>query len=439
MKRFISTHLDSWLKRPNRRPLIVRGARQVGKSYVIREWARKNFGQNGLLEINLEESPKIRNIFEKDLNAENIINELNLLTGFNLRNSNTILFIDEIQYSPNAILALRYLYEQAPNLPVIAAGSLLEFALEAHGTPVGRVEYLYLYPLSFEEFLSAQGKDQLANFISNFNFKNSISQAVHDELVRLLRLYFRIGGMPRAIMSYLETKDIKEVSREHELLLSTYKEDFPKYARKSQIETLGNILTVIPSHIAQQKVKYTKIDPDLRIEKIKRAMDLLEKAHLISRAYCSLAQKLPLASLKKNKSFKLFFLDIGLLQHALGFDWSMIDPNSDISLIKNGVFAEQFVAQELLAKRSANKKYELFYWDRPVHGSDAEVDFLIEYQNKVIPLEIKSGLQGSLKSLYSYIREIKPEHAFIASERNIEHKDNISWIPLYLVGGLDNI
>jgi predicted AAA+ superfamily ATPase len=436
MKRFFAKQLDSWFKRPNRRPLIVRGARQVGKSYAIREWAKENFGQDGLLEINLEESPKLRSVFDKDLHAETVLNELNLLTGFNLRKPNSILFIDEIQYSPNAIVSLRYLYEQVPDLPVIAAGSLLEFALDTHGTPVGRIEYLYLFPLSFEEFLLASGKDQLANYISSFDFTNSISPLVHEELLHLLRLYIRIGGMPRAIMSYLQTKDIKEVSREHELLLSTYKEDFPKYARKSQIETLGNILTTIPHHIAQQKVKYSKIDPELRIEKIKRAIDLLEKAHLINRAYCSLAQKLPLASLRKTKSFKLFFLDVGLLQHALGFDWTKLDPDSDISLTKNGIFAEQFVAQELLAKRSSNKKYELFYWDRPIHGSDAEVDFLIEYQNNVIPLEIKSGLQGSLKSLHSYIREVNPDHAFIASQRNIEQMEGITWIPLYLVGSL---
>lgn len=434
--RAFSSRLDDWLARKDRRPLLIRGARQVGKSYAVRTWATRVFGAEGLLEINLEESPRLKQLFASELNAGHIVDQLNLLTGFNLRLPKRLLFIDEIQALPSAISALRFFYEQMPELPVIAAGSLLEFVIDTQGLPVGRVELLHLFPMSFREFLSAQGKEQLSEYIANAPLVEPVSQVVHKELFSMLRLYMRVGGMPKAVHAYHETRDIREVAREQELLLSTYREDFPKYAKRTQIETLHAIYSRIPYQIGAHRVKYTKVDPDTRIEKTKRAIELLQHAHIISKIYCSYATKLPLKAAERPEFFKLLFLDIGLLQHALGFNWQNIDPETDISTLCDGVFAEQFVGQELRAQRSSSTPYDLHYWDRNAPGSEAELDYLIEYEGEVAPLEVKSGLQGSLRSLHAFIKEYRPRNAFVLSQRNIERLDTITWLPLYLAGQL---
>jgi predicted AAA+ superfamily ATPase len=434
LPRLFGSKLDGWLGHNDRRPLIVRGARQVGKSHAIRHWARRTFGDDGVLEINLEESPRFRKVFSGDLSADRIIDELNLLTGFNLRLPRRLLFIDEIQAVPSAITALRFFYEQRPQLPVVAAGSLLEFALEEQGAPVGRVEYLHLFPLSFREFLSALNKDALSQFIAAAPLDQKISESVHAELLSLLRLYMRIGGMPKAVSAYVETRDIKEVAREQKLVLGTYQDDFSKYARKSQTETLYTLFNRIPHIVGTQRVQYRRIDRDIRIEKIKRSIELLQRARVISRVTCSLARQLPLRLEEKYEFFKLVFLDIGLLGHALGFDWQSVDPDEDLSTLSAGKFAEQFVGQELLAERSSDALYQLHYWDRVTPGSSAELDYVIEHNGKVVPLEVKSGMQGSLKSLHNYIAEYSPQQAFVLSQRNIEQLGAIHWIPLYLAG-----
>ena len=436
--RHFTSHLDAWSTRRDRRPLIVRGARQVGKSHAIREWAKEKYGTQGILEINLESSSRFRAVFAEDLSGERILDELNLLTGFNLRLPHRLLFIDEIQAVPSAITALRFLYEQFPELPVIAAGSLLEFALDEYGAPVGRVEYLHVTPCSFREFLGALGKQQLSNLVATYKqpeaLSTTISDVVHQELLNSLRLYLRVGGMPKAVVAYLETRDIREVAREQQLIMQTYQEDFPKYAKRSQLDTLFMVFSRLPHIVALQRVQYRKVDSDVRIEKIKRSLELLQRAKLVTRVTCSRATVLPLAAEEKYEFFKLLFLDIGLLQHALGFDWQQIDPTADLSLVCAGRFAEQFVGQELLAERSGSALYQPHYWDRSEAGSEAEVDYLIEYQNRVAPLEVKSGLQGSLKSLHTYIAETQPAEAFVASQRTLARLGPIQWLPLYLAG-----
>jgi len=419
---------------------VVRGARQVGKSHAIRAWANANFGAKKFLEINLESSDRFRAVFSGDLNASSILDELNLLTGFNLREPNQLLFIDEIQAVPSAITALRFFYEQFPQLAVIAAGSLLEFALDGAGVPVGRIEYLHVNPFSFREFLEVLSRQQLADFIASHTgsnqFELAVPEAIHIELLSLLKLYMRVGGMPKAVVAYAETRDITEVAREQRLILQTYEEDFTKYAKRSQIETLHRTFSRVPHVVALQRVQYRKVDPDVRIEKTKRSLELLQRARIISRVTCSRATVLPLAAEEKHEFFKILFLDIGLLQHALGFDWTIIDSSTELSNIADGRFAEQFVGQELIAERSGASLYNLHYWDRSNPGAEAEVDYLIEYANSVAPLEVKRGLQGSLRSLHTYISTHSPSHAFVASQRNRACVDTLQWIPLYLAGQL---
>lgn len=343
------------------------------------------------------------------------------------------MFLDEIQSAPEALTALRYFYEKRPEIPVIAAGSLLEFSLAQVSIPVGRVDYLYMHPLNFIEFLEALGKKNLANFIAEYNFESQVPNPVHAQLLEHLRLYFRVGGMPKSVLTYLETQDIGQVSKEHSIILSTYRDDFVKYAKRGQAESIEKVFEKLPPSIGGSRTYYQKIDDHISPTRIKRSIELLEKAKILTRCTCTLARELPLKFHAKERLFKLYFVDIGLLQHALGFDWRNLPPHIELPDIARGRLAEQFVTQELLQRRSNSDLYQLHYWDRPVQGSDAEVDFIVEGEASVLPLEVKSGLKGSLAGLHSYIRKYAPKKAFVASQRNFKTMESITWILLYLV------
>ncbi len=432
LKRDIFINFDFWLSQRDRRPLIVRGARQVGKSFAIQTWAKKKFGSANLLEINFEEQPSFKKIFDQDLDVERILDQINFLTGFDLRLPGKILFLDEIQAAPQALASLRFFYEKRPTLPVIAAGSLLEFALSEVSVPVGRVEYLHMFPLSYAQFLNAIGKESLASFLNQYDFKEPVPEPLHAQLLEYLKLFFRIGGMPKAVSAYADTRDVGSVSREHEILLTTYQEDFSKYAKRRQVESIESVFNKITKFVGLTRVNYSKVDEHLTAGRVKRSIELLEKARVLTRCECTVASSLPLKFHAKERFFKLYFVDIGLLQHSLGFDWRNLDLDIELPDLARGALAEQFVAQELIQARSQGDLYRPYCWDRPVQGADAEVDFIIEYQGNVVPLEVKSGLKGSLSGLYTYIREFQPKKSFVISQRNLEQLNNITWIPLYL-------
>jgi predicted AAA+ superfamily ATPase len=407
----------------------------------VRQWARRYFGENAVLEINLEASPQYQRIFAGDLSADRLLDEINLLSNFNLRLPGRLLFIDEIQAFPRAITALRFFYEQFPQLAVVAAGSLIEFALDEYGTPVGRIEYLHVAPVTFSEFLTASGRSQLADLLPKFADMTQecreVPEAVHHEMLALTQLYMRIGGMPKAVSAYIDTRDIGQVAREQKLILQAYQEDFPKYAKRSQLETLHSLFTRLPHIVCLQRVQYRKVDPNVRNEKIKRSIELLQRAKLVSRITCSRSKLLPLSAEEKPEFFKLLHLDIGLLQHSLGFNWEDVNPESDLSSVCNGRFAEQFVGQEILANRSGLSLYQLHYWDRGEAGAEAELDFLVECNQSVLPVEVKSGQQGSLRSLHAYIQDVCPNMALVLSQRNAAQLQSIRWLPLYLAGYLN--
>ncbi len=434
--RDIFKHLDTWLEQRDRRPLIVRGARQVGKSFAIRTWAEKTFGAENLLEINFEEQPSFKLLFVQDLDVERILDQINFATGYDLRVPGRVLFLDEIQAAPQALASLRFFYEKRPSLPVIAAGSLLEFALSEISVPVGRVEYLHMFPLSYSEFLGALGKNSLVSFIEQYDFAAPVPDLLHAQLLENLKLFFRIGGMPKAVSAYAATRDVGAASREHEIILTTYQEDFAKYAKRGQVESIDRVFQRITKFVGLTRVYYEKVDEHLAAGRVKRSIGLLEKARVVTRCECTLAKSLPLKFHVKDRLFKLFFVDVGLLQHSLGFDWRRLAVDAELPDLARGCLAEQFVAQELLQTRSQTDLYHLHYWDRPVQGADAEVDFIIEHDGAVAPLEVKRGLKGSLAGLHSYIREFQPMRAFVVSQRNSEQLNNISWIPLYLVAAL---
>ena len=436
IQRQLIVDLAAWRKGPDRKPLLIRGARQVGKTWAVQEWCRQESLE--LLTINFEEKPQLARLFERDLDIDRIVDDIAMTLSRSLRSPNAVLFLDEIQVAPKAITALRYFYERRPELVVIAAGSLIEFVLEEHGVPVGRVQSKFVYPLSFIEFLGAIGRHGLADALSAFRLEElrPFSPVVHEEFLSSLRLYYQIGGMPKAVSAYLSEKDMRAVANEHATLIRGYMDDFRKYAKKVDWALLETIFLKMSAIAGGPQVKFSAIESQAKSTQVRRALLALEQALIIHKIRPTHAPRLPLVAHAVDKGFKLAFLDIGLLHHLLGFDWTRIAPDADLTDIADGRFAEQFVAQEIITTRSGLTHYPLHYWNRAQAGSEAEVDFVIEWRNAPAPVEVKSGTKGRLRSLQLYINELNPPAAFVLSQRNVEKWDRITSLPLYLASRL---
>ena len=308
--------------------------------------------------------------------------------------------------------------------------------LEEYGLPVGRVKSLFMFPLTFSEFLKALGKVGLAEFLNKFTLDSvtNFPEIIHQEILSFLKLYFKLGGMPKVVSTYIKTNDITKAFEEQALILQGYKDDFRKYAKKTDWVLLESIFTKMGQIAGGSHIKFSKIDPELKSLQIRRALTALEHAlifHKISATHC---KKLPLSAHAEEKRFKITFLDIGLLHHLLGFDWKQISLDSDLTNIADGRFAEQFVAQEIVATKSNISRYALHYWSREQAGAESEVDFVIELNNKPVPIEVKSGVKGKLRSLAYYIKELAPEITLVLSQRNVQKLDNMYFLPMYLVG-----
>ena len=325
MKRLIDWHLKNWKSDPRRKPLVLRGARQVGKTHAVRELG-KYF--ESVVEVNFEQLPEAKTIFDKDLMPERIIWELGLLTKSTITPGKTLLLLDEIQAAPLAISSLRYFFEQMPELHVIAAGSLLDFAIEKVGMPVGRVSMLYIYPLSFLEFLAAIGYSHLIEAIIR---EQPLSQVIHDELLNLLSHYLVIGGMPEVVVAWAETKNPTISYEVQKQLIETYRQDFPKYAKKHQIKYVEILFNQIPYFIGEQ-FKYSSIHGELKKRELAPCLDLLRHANVIHQVTHSGGHGLPLGAEVNLEKFKLIFLDIGISQALLGLDlpsW-FLNPDKDL-------------------------------------------------------------------------------------------------------------
>jgi predicted AAA+ superfamily ATPase len=408
MQRLAEKDLEIWWKRKKRKPLLLRGARQVGKSTLIRTFAKNNKIQ--LIEVNLEKR-KLRSVSAEaksvDIDIKKILNEIE--SHYEVKISkNIILFFDEIQAQPQMIPILRYFYEELPDLPILAAGSLLEFVLEQHQfqMPVGRIEYLHLGPMTFEEYLIARKKTNLLNQIKASNFHLESFQ--YDELTNNLKEFLFVGGMPEAVAEFIETNSFSEVTRIHRSIFETYHDDFPKYAKSTQLNKIQKIFERIPAFIGK-KLKYSEFYPDLQSREIKHYLHLLSLARVIHFCYHSNCSGLPLSSQKDEKIFKLYFLDVGLLNHIMGIKWDMIENFTDKEFLTRGNIAEQFVAQHLAYQNE--KSPELYYWLKDKSSEKAEVDFVIEANGKIIPVEVKAGKSGWLHSLKQFHLEKKNQDA----------------------------
>ncbi len=453
MYRNAEKDLITWHQGKRRKPLIIRGARQVGKSTLVRNFAKNN--NLTLFEINLEKYPYLDKVFTT-FNVDMILREISSVIKKDITPNNSMLFLDEIQATPHAIQALRYFYEDMPDLPVISAGSLLEFTLADHNfsMPVGRVEYLHLNPMSFEEFLIAKQELFLLNILSNYSLTDTITDSAHDELSKFIREYMIVGGMPEAVLAYMETKQFTPVYKVHDSIIATYQDDFGKYAKNKDLIRLHNLFNYAPRAVGQ-KIKYVNISREEQSREIKNAIDLLNKAKIIMKVYHSSCSGIPISADIDTNIYKLIFLDIGLMNRMCGVSWQDLSMSDGVRLINEGALAEQFIGQHLLL---ASKGYEtpgLYYWLREKRSSNAEIDFVISLGKHIVPIEVKSGKSGTLKSLLQFASLKKTTHGIRfdlnkPSVQNIQHdlkqENDVAQVnyqllslPLYLVEQLTRL
>lgn len=428
MKRMIAAKLVEWQKKTNRKPLIVRGARQVGKTFSINEFGHKNF--SSYIKIDFERQIQLRQIFDDDLSPRRLIDLIELETGLNIIPGETLLFFDEIQLCPRALVSLRYFYEDMPNLHVIAAGSLLEFEMEKISFPVGRVEFMYMYPLTFEEFLINLGLERFNDKRPFLFDEKPVEELIHNRLMEKLKEFFVIGGMPEAVKVFIESKSYKEVHDIHDNLVNSLIQDMLKYEKNIENDLVREILEAIPCNLGNQ-VKYKTLSQGASYYKTKQVINTLEKALLISPIRSSSASGLPLGGNLNKSAFKLCLVDIGIMQYLSGISAKDIVLAKDLLATDQGSLCEQFIGQELKAN-GGSQNNQLFYWARSNKSSNAEVDFLLTHNGKTYPLEIKNGPSGRLKSLHLFLKEhpTTPK-GFVLNTGNIGLVENIHFMPLY--------
>lgn len=430
MKRDIESDLRRWKNQPRRMPLLLRGARQVGKTYIVEKFGKQHFEQYVL--VNFEQHPEYKQCFDA-LDPVKIVNAITLVTGIRIAVGKTLLFLDEIQECPQAIMALRYFKEQMPDLHVIGAGSLLEFALndEEFRMPVGRVQFLYMRPLSFGEYLDASGNSQLRDYLRSVQLGDAVEGIVHQRLITLVHEYCILGGMPAVIVEYLESKDLSRCQEIQTAILTAFRKDFGKYAGRMPHEHLQTIFAKTPGLIGQW-LKYVTLDPDTASATLKNALRKLCDAGLILLVYATSGAGLPFITHMNEKKCKFLFLDVGLVKRACNLDLELLFKDN-LFLINDGALAEQFVGQELLAYFSKEEANTLFSWVREEKSSSAEIDFLVACDSLIVPIEVKAGSIGSLRSLKLFLKEKKKELGVRISENPLSLQNQVLSIPFYLI------
>lgn len=450
MDRRALDYLSNWLVEFNRKPLVLRGARQVGKTWLVRQLAK--ISDKTLIEINFEKQPCYASYFSTN-DPKQILLNLSAELQCDIIPEKTLLFLDEVQAVPEIFPKLRWFYEDLPALPVIAAGSLLEFLLANHtfSMPVGRITYMHLEPLSFEEFLVAHNKKMLCEYLKKFNFKTEIPSPIHDQLMASFKEYTLVGGLPAAVDSWARDRSLEKVSQIQQDLLGTYRDDFSKYNGKIAIERLDEAMTAVPEMLGQKFV-LSRVNQDIQSNTVKQVLSLLNKARICHRVLSCSANGAPLAAGANKKFFKEIFLDVGLCSASLHLNLNQINSADEIILINQGGIAEQVVGQLLRTIEPFYMQPALYYWLREEAGSNAEIDYVIQYGNKVVPIEVKAGSTGGLKSLHQFMDLKKlPLAVRINSDypslTDVDVKNHLSKtvqyklisIPFYLIGQLNRL
>lgn len=432
-KRLIDFHLGKWRTDRFRKPLLLRGARQVGKTYAVRQLGEQF---EHFVEINFELLKEAVDVFEKDLVPERILRALSLLKKTPIIPGKTLLFLDEVQQAPQSILALRYFYEEMPELHVIAAGSLLEFAIEKVGVPVGRISMLYMCPMSFMEFLVATGDLLIAKEIHRHPIGMAMEEPIHTMILDKIGEYLSIGGMPESVQRWVETKNPNDSLKVLHEIASTYEQDFEKYARKAQVKYLELLFRQVPN-FAGIEFSYSEIHGGYRKRELAPALRLLEQAHILHQVRACSGQGIPIGSQTDFNVFKIIYLDVALTQAILGSDISIWFLRPLEGFENRGNIAEAFVGQELACYANPHTKAQLHFWKRGEKGSTAEVDYLHQSNQYILPIEVKSSHGTTLRSMHMFLKtHVKSPFGIRFSARNYSIYDKIDSRPLYAVSTL---
>ncbi len=434
LHRQLEKELNAWRVGKLRVPILIRGARQVGKSYLIESFGKKYF--NNIITINFELNPEYKTCFQT-LDPIEICNAIEVMATKTITQGETLLFLDEIQDCPDAIRALRYFKEKMPGLHVIGAGSLLELVLNqaTFRMPVGRVLFLYLYPLSFKEFLQSCNP-QAIDHLEKASVEKPLPEAIHNHLMKQLKIYLWLGGMPAVLQHYEAEQNLQQAQIIQAGVLETYERDFSHYHTVANPIYLRHCFRQVPLLIGQQ-IKYNKIDPDSRSRELKDALDALESANVIQRIHATAATGIPLDATVNDKKFKLNFVDVGLVKRANKLDVQLL-LQDDFMLQNQGALTEQFVGQELLAYSPSYEKAKLYFWARDGHGN-AEVDYIISNGKSIFPLEVKSGKVGRLKSLQQFLIDHNSKIGVRVSTLPLSFENNILSVPLYMMSELQRL
>lgn len=436
MKRHVLDTILAWKAEKNRKVLLLRGARQVGKTYMARELG-KTFRY--FVEVNFEKDVDVKQFFGQNLDPDRICTSLSAYYGSPIIDEETLLFFDEIQSCPQAVQALRFFYEAKPGLHVIAAGSLLEFILaDLSSWGVGRIRSLFMYPMSFDEFLLANNEEALLKLKKNASPEHPLNQAFHQKLIDYLKKFLIIGGMPEVVKIYTQNQsDITAVQKVLSDITLSYYDDFAKYKNRSPLLRLREVLGSVVKQ-AGGKYIYSKAGTLSNPSQAKEALDLLEMAGLVHKVYHSSGQGLPLGAEANYKKFKALLLDTGIFQQSAGLKLSEYLIAKNIDMLNKGSIAELFTGLEMIKYTDVHEKRQLYYWHREKRGSNAEIDYLIEQRGNVVPIEVKSGSTGKMQSMNLFLNERNAPKGIRISLENFSRYDQIEIVPLYAISNLND-
>lgn len=433
LPRMLDPFLMSWKTENDRKPLLLRGARQVGKSSLVRSLST-HFDH--YIEINFEENRTIHRIFDGDLSPGELCETIAALYRTPVIPGKTLLFLDEIQACLPAMSSLRFFYEKMPDLHLVAAGSLLEFALdELPSYGVGRVRSLFVYPFSFDEFLTALGEQGLLSLKRKADADRPLPDPVHEKLLSLYKRFLILGGMPEAVSRYVQGRDLLEGQSVLDDLLLSVKADFVKYKKRVPVLRIQEVFESVAMQTGGKFV-YSKAAPDTRHAQIKEALNLLIMAGLVIPVTHSAANGIPLGAQSDPGKRKMLLYDTGIFQRALGLPLSDLILNDDFESINKGAIAELSVGLEMMKYSNPLAPPDLFYWHKETAGSNAEVDYVIQQLTDILPVEVKSSRQGSMQSLYAFLKEKKRNKGVRFSLENFSRFQNIDVYPLYAVSSL---
>lgn len=432
MYRTAMEQLYKWKEKKNRKPLIIRGARQVGKTWLMKEFGANAY-QNTVY-ISFDNNQRMHDLFSADLNIERLVTGIELYDGHKIESTNTLLIFDEIQEVPKALTALKYFSENAPQIHIVCAGSLLGVALH-QGTsfPVGKVEFLDLYPLSFAEFMLAMGKKQFVELLDKGDYE--MVSAFRQEYVDLLKHYYFVGGMPEAVFDFSMNKDFNEVREIQGQILSAYEQDFSKHAPNEVVPRIRMLWNSIPAQLAKENKKfvYGLIKEGARAKEYELAMLWLADCGLVHKVHRATTPNLPLRAYEDLKAFKLFLVDVGLLSCMVRLRQDVLLDGNELFKEFKGALTEQFVLQQL----KTLKDIDACYWTND--RGNAEIDFLIDNGSMVIPLEVKAEVNLQAKSLKAYREKYSPKISVRTSMSDYKKEDWLINLPLYAVGTLGQI